>query len=226
MKSKRLHAGLMVALVTAFGSIASTRAADDPTGKDLALALQDSFADAIERAEPSLVSVVRIRNSDGVAVDSLLTPQDELKALENRRLDQRRGVVRDKIHPSWGDTFDPALMPQDFGSGVIISENGLVLTNHHVIERADVVWVVLNTGKALRAEIWAADPRSDLAVLRVAATGLTPISMGDAAKMRKGHLVLALGNPYAMARDGRASASWGIIANIARRLPPPSSSSS
>jgi serine protease Do len=195
-------------------------AADDPTGKNLAFALQDAFADAIERSEASLVSVVRMRNSDGLATDSLLGPQDDFKP----RLDPRRMTQRG-VHPSWGDTWDPSWMPQDFGSGVIVSEDGFILTNHHVIERADVVWVVLHTGKAVRAEIWAADPRSDLAVLRITAGGLKPIVVGDASKTKKGHIVLALGNPLAMARDGRASASWGIIANIARRLPQPGSSS-
>jgi serine protease Do len=60
-----------------------------------------------------------------------------------------------------------------------------------------------------------------LAVLQVNARNLKPITMGDASHVKKGHIVLALGNPYATARDGRASASWGIIANVARRLPPP-----
>lgn len=216
---------LLVASLTSLGGGRIVRGADDPTGKNLAVALQDAFADSIERAEPSVVSVVRIRNADGNAVDSLLTPQDELKGIDNRRIDPRRPMIRDRVHPSWSDTFDPNWMPQDFGSGVIIAEDGLILTNHHVIERADAVWVILNSGRALRAEIWAADPRSDLAVLRIAANGLTPIVIGDASKMKKGHLVLALGNPFAMARDGRASASWGIIANIARRLPPPASNS-
>jgi S1-C subfamily serine protease len=199
--------------------------ADDPSGKDLAFALQDAFADAIERAEPSLVSVVRIRDSDGLAADSLLNARDDLRQLEMRRLDIRRGTLRDRIQSAQGETYDPNWMPQDFGSGVIIDESGLILTNHHVVERADVLWVILHSGKAVRGELWVADPRSDLAILRVPGGGLKPIAIGDASKMKKGHIVLALGNPLAMARDGRASASWGIIANVERRLPPPPSSS-
>jgi serine protease Do len=219
-----MHVLLLLAFLVFLAPVAACPA-DDPTGKDLAFALQDAFAETIERAEPSLVSVVRMRNSDGLVTDSLLTPQDELRQLDMRRLDARRGVLRDRVHASWGDTYDPNWMPQDFGSGVIIDENGLILTNHHVVERADVLWVVLQTGKAVRGEIWAADPRSDLAVVRIAVGGLTPITVGDASQVKKGHFVLALGNPLAMARDGRASASWGIIANIARRLPPPASNS-
>ena len=70
----------------------------------------------------------------------------------------------------------------------------------------------------------AADPRSDLAVLEldlddggIAADEIVPLKLGDASDVRKGQLVLALGNPYAIARDGSASASWGIVSNISRR---------
>ena len=64
-----------------------------------------------------------------------------------------------------------------------------------------------------------ADPRSDLAVLKIDATGLVPITFGDASTLKKGQFVIALGNPYAIARDGQASASWGIVANLTRPLP-------
>src|SRR5262245_22673517 len=131
--ARRLCVVLLAQAVAALQLPQSLRAADDPTGKDLAFALQDAFADAIERAEPSLVSVVRMRNSDGVLADSLLSPQDDNRPLDMRRVDPRRGVLRDRVHASWGDTYDPNWMPQDFGSGVILDEGGLVLTNHHVV---------------------------------------------------------------------------------------------
>ena len=70
-------------------------------------------------------------------------------------------------------------------------------------------------------EIKAADPRSDLAVLQVVepvnASEFVPIKFGNAEKLKKGQIVIALGNPYALARDGQVSASWGIVANIARK---------
>ena len=62
-----------------------------------------------------------------------------------------------------------------------------------------------------------ADPRSDLAVLEIEATDLTPIKFGDATKLKKGQIVIALGNPYAIARDGQVSASWGIVSNLTRK---------
>ena len=70
------------------------------------------------------------------------------------------------------------------------------------------------------AKIKAADPRSDLAILEIEADNLTPIKFGDASGLKKGQIVVALGNPYAIARDGQASASWGIISNLSRKAPP------
>ncbi len=197
--------------------------ADDPTGRDLAFSLQAAFADAIEQAEPSLVSVARIRTSDALLADSLLGAPDDPRAMDFRRQIEQRRRGGDPVNPSWFDTSDPNWVPQDFGSGVIIDPDGLILTNYHVVDRYERLRVVLHTGKILAGDIWAADPRSDLAVIRVDARDLKPIKLGNASKVKKGHIVLALGNPLAIARDGRASASWGIISNISRRLPPPSS---
>ena len=67
-------------------------AGDDPSAKQLAFALQDAFADAIARAEPSLVSIVRIRTAEGALADSLLTPQDDARRIDTRRL------LRDRIN--------------------------------------------------------------------------------------------------------------------------------
>ena len=65
----------------------------------------------------------------------------------------------------------------------------------------------------------AADPRSDLAVLAIDASDLTPITLGDGDSLKKGQFVLTLGNPYAIARDGQPSAGWGIVANLGRKSP-------
>src|SRR4029079_8545830 len=86
------------------------------------------------------------------------------------------------------------------------------------------IWVTTTAKRPLRAEIRGADRRSDLAVLRVTdpTTNVVfkPITFGDVKSLKKGQIVIALGNPYAIARDGRASASWGIIANLSRKSAP------
>lgn len=123
-------------------------------------------------------------------------------------------------------------VPTYFGSGVVVDAAGLVLTNYHVLgfdnEDYEVDhYVTTADRKVYRARIKAADPRSDLAILELvlpdglAASGLTlkPMLLGDGSAARRGTMVIALGNPYAIARDGQASASWGIVANVDRKLP-------
>jgi S1-C subfamily serine protease len=182
--------------------------AQEPTGSDLALALESAFIKAIERGEPSIVSVVRIRREEPAnELDTRLRPDPFV--IPGRRIDA-----------SWFDINNPNYVPNDFGSGVVVDARGLILTNYHVVERAREIYVVLHNGQVHPARLWSTDPRSDLAVLRVEVRGLSPMPMGDGGRVKKGQIVLALGNPMAVARDGRASASWGIVSNLARRLPP------
>lgn len=105
------------------------------------------------------------------------------------------------------------------GSGVVLSENGLILTNEHVIQDAREIEVQLADGAALRATVVGADPRSDLAVLRVARQGLLPARLCDWSTVARGQWAIALGNPYGLGLDGQLSVSVGIIANLNRQLP-------
>jgi serine protease Do len=89
-----------------------------------------------------------------------------------------------------------------------------------VVKPGDEHWVTTADRKVHRAKIRGADPRSGLAVLEVEADDLVPMRFADVSNLRKGHLVIALGNPYAIARDGQVSASWGIISNLARKAGP------
>lgn len=113
-------------------------------------------------------------------------------------------------------------VPESYGSGVVIdSRNLLVLTNYHVVRDATKIYVRLPGDKGSYADIHAADPYSDLAVLHLLNEGIRPlkeIKLGDASQVRKGEFVVALANPYATGfRDGSPSASCGIISNIRRR---------
>ncbi len=229
--------GLGVALLTC-GLIArlavfAPRAnAQEDDALQAALVLEHALETAIERAEVSLVSIARIK----------LAPRTPL---ENLRLDpfplppRRRSFQR-----GLGDPSHPDFIPNEFGTGIIISgkagkTQALILTNYHVVkggppagqppnEAEYRLYVRFHDRRGCYASIFAADPRSDLAVLvpdvvsaKIKPTDLKPIRMGDAENIRKGKLVLVLGNPYAIGRDGSASASWGMISNISRRPAPP-----
>lgn len=196
----------------------STLIADDVDGLAAARAVEQQFVDVIDRCEDAVVSIVR----GG-------TPND----------DQRRAVPFRQRGPV-DQSLDLSSAPEAFGSGVIIASEAVgdgryVLTNDHVLRASseatstdirDPVYVRLSNHRSVRAIVIASDPRSDLAVLQLNLTGsgmdpseVTPLPMGDATNARKGQMVLAMGNPYAIARDGAASASWGIISNISRPAP-------
>lgn len=116
----------------------------------------------------------------------------------------------------------PNFIPELYGSGVVIDDKGLVLTNEHVIRGATGLYVRLPGEKGCYASVLAADQRSDLAVLKLDAPlpALKAIPIGQGEKLRKGQFVLSLANPFAAGfRDGSPSASWGIVSNLRRRAP-------
>lgn len=211
-------AGRAVALVALLASWSAERPAlaqelaPAPTGLALVTAMEDALAGAIARCEPSVVSIARVRRE---ATDPPFAPDGGEDAFA-----RAFGGI------SAPQPDDPNFIPNEFGAGVVIDANGLILTCYHVVREDCDHWVTLQDRKVYPAQIVGADPRSDLAVLRIDAKGLKPIPLGDGSAARKGQIVIALGNPYAIARDGQVSASWGIISNLGRKSPPPSSTDS
>lgn len=100
------------------------------------------------------------------------------------------------------------------GSGVIVSSEGYVVTNYHVIEDADQIEVVLSDNRAFEAELVGTDPSTDLALLRIQATDLWAIPMGDSDQLEIGAWVLAVGNPFEL----RSTVTAGIVSAKARNI--------
>lgn len=98
------------------------------------------------------------------------------------------------------------------GSGVIISQDGYILTNNHVIEDADQIRVVLSTGRTLDAQVTGVDPDTDLAVLKTDATDLPTITVGDSRVLQVGDVVLAIGNPFGVGQ----TVTMGIVSATGR----------
>lgn len=169
--------------------------------------IESTVQDAIAKCEQSVVAISRVRN-DQVArmqVDTL-RPNASLQLTD--------------------DPTSEDYVPTFFGSGVIISHDGYIVTCAHVLDEPRrhryYVWLdhrcyhAAVIGKV--AKPMAADPFSDLAILKIEADDLKAIPFSSESP-RKGQFVIALGNPYAIARDGQASASWGIVANLNRFAP-------
>ncbi len=190
---------------------ASASHAEEPNGLGAAMALQESFVKVIESAEKSVVSISRDKRQAGIHQDIARAPHPFL-------------AHDGQIEPN---PADPDWIPNEFGAGIIIDRDGLILTNYHLVRGGSIegkpdpkseqmIYVRLPDKRGFEARIFAADPRSDLAVLKIPVSDLTPLKLGSTTPLRKGQLVVALGNPYAIARDGSASATWGIIGNISR----------
>ena len=89
--------------------------------------------------------------------------------------------------------------PQEgMGSGFVLRADGYVLTNHHVVADADEVTVLLPDDRSYPAEVVGSDPRTDVAVLRIAARGLDPVELGDSDDLRVGQWVAAMGSPFGL----------------------------
>jgi Do/DeqQ family serine protease len=107
----------------------------------------------------------------------------------------------------------PERRREGLGSGVIVGQDGYVLTNHHVIDGADRIKVDLNDNRTLEAKVVGSDPPSDLAVLKIEASGLPVLALGDSDRTRVGDVVLAIGNPLGVGQ----TVTMGIISAKSRQ---------
>jgi S1-C subfamily serine protease len=116
------------------------------------------------------------------------------------------------------ETIGPAVVrverKQGGGSGVIFTPDGFVLTNSHVVHKADQFTVTLSDGRATRGDLVGDDPHTDLAVLRIDASSLPWASLGDSRRVRVGQMAIAIGNPFGF----HHSATAGIVSGVGRSL--------
>jgi Do/DeqQ family serine protease len=101
------------------------------------------------------------------------------------------------------------------GSGVIVSPEGYILTNAHVVQGADRVTVTLIDGRTLRGTVVGADPATDLAVIKISAGDLPTAALGDSASLVPGDWAIAIGNPYGL----NSTVTAGVISAVGRTLP-------
>jgi Do/DeqQ family serine protease len=128
---------------------------------------------------------------------------------------RRHPFINDPVFRHFfGDRFGGDSQRQSgLGSGVVVSADGLVLTNNHVVESADEIEVAFHDGRKTKARVVGADPESDLAVLRIADAGrLTPITFAPAESLRIGDVVLAIGNPFGVGQ----TVTSGIVSALGR----------
>ena len=169
--------------------------AKSPTRYDLTNNLTGgavSYADAVDLAAPAVVNIYTTK------------------------------VITERVNPLFNDPFfryffGDQLAPRQrlessLGSGVIVSENGYILTNNHVVEGADEIQIALRDGRNAEATIVGLDPESDLAVLKVKLDNLPAVTIGQSDEARVGDVVLAIGNPFGVGQ----TVTMGIISAMGR----------
>lgn len=152
-----------------------------------------SYADAVDRAAPAVVNVYT-----------------------EKRIVQRNPNLSN--NPFFRHLFNNSNTPQQermqktLGSGVIVDNSGLILTNNHVINGADRIAVLLYDGRVTDAELIGMDSDNDLAVLKIQLDNISAITLADSDKVRVGDVVLAIGNPFGVGQ----SVSQGIVSATGR----------
>ncbi len=220
----RLCIGCIACLVLVLTtSLAGTE--DAPAIKQVQ-ALQQMIQKTIKAAEPAIASILVSRSEMYQKYGFEYSPYEpgKLGDYDVTRLDkflQNKGLPREKRDEIIRqlDLADADNVPESFGSGVLIDDKGLILTPYHVVLGATKILVRLPGGKSRYADIHAADPRSDLALLQVQDFNdkAKPIGLGLGEKLERGQFILALANPHAPGlADGLPAASFGIISNICR----------
>jgi serine protease Do len=182
-----------------------TRNADLGVAKQLSTA----FEDVAEQVRPSVVSIATQRNSQRTG-----RPGQESQA--NPFQESPFGDLFDHFFGPNGPQFGPG-MPQPFpqeglGSGFIVSKDGYVLTNAHVVDGADEITVRTTDERNLKATLVGSDPQTDVAVLKVENGGLDPLPLGDSDQLRVGQWVVAAGTPFGLS----SSITSGIVSATGR----------
>lgn len=161
-----------------------------------AAALQQAFVAATERAVPS---VVNIRTVTRFARGGAVRPRARGQDLQ----DYIAGLLEDN-----GGFREDAL-----GSGVIVGEDGLIVTNEHVVRDADEIVVRLSDRTEHRAQVVGTDPRTDIALLRIDARRKLPVAvLGDSSRIRVGQWAIAVGNPFGL----ESTVTVGVISATGR----------
>lgn len=153
------------------------------------------FADLVEKVGPAVVNIRTIEKRDPNA--AARSEAEDPMAEFFRRFMPRPGPMPSPNAPR-GRGGGPDEVPRGVGSGFIITADGYVLTNHHVVNGADEIIVTMTDRREFKARLIGSDERTDVALLKVEASGLPRLSFGDSNKLRVGEWVVAIGSPFGL----------------------------
>jgi serine protease Do len=184
----------------------SVKVDDKPVPTSTASPLGASYAPIVKRVAPSVVKVLVTERAKNVPVQDMspLFNNPGFREFFGDQFGQqfgqgRRGVMRQP-------------QQEGLGSGVIVSADGYVLTNSHVVKGADTIKVTLGDGRELSAKVVGTDPQTDLAVIKIDAKDLPAITFADSDKVEVGDRVLAVGNPFGIGQ----TVTSGMVSGLGR----------
>jgi serine protease Do len=164
---------------------------------------QNSYADVVSRVAPAVVTI---------HADKRVRRPQQFPFFDDPFFRGLFGDREQRQQPR--ESLERAL-----GSGVIVSADGYIITNHHVVDGAEQIKIDLSDGRTIDAKLVGSDPPSDLALLKVSQTGLAYLTPGDSDRVRIGDVALAIGNPFGVGQ----TVTMGIISAKGRSGPGPGS---
>lgn len=173
---------------------------------------KDSSSVDIKRAQAILTS---LETQEG-QVDLTYAAEQTVHAVVHVHTKSMMGAQQENPILQWfyGDRSSKPREVSGYGSGVIISEDGYIITNNHVIENADAVDVTLNDKRTFTAKVVGRDPSTDIALLKIKGEELPTIKYGDSEQLKLGEWVLAVGNPFNLT----STVTAGIVSAKGRNL--------
>ena len=205
-----LGSAATVGLIAGFGPNATVGAADAPAQSAQPVQAWSGYADLIEQVMPSVVAITARREASEPTPMARGNDQGQEFGSpfgDGPQAERFQDFMERFFGPNFGERFGgPQMPPHGFGgervaagSGFIISEDGQIVTNNHVIDGATEVTVKLHDGTELDAEVVGRDPDTDLALLKVETDHeLQPVKFADGSKVRVGDPVVAIGSPFGL----------------------------
>ncbi len=209
MKGKYLLGSLFMALL---GASIALFAYTKILGKPTTAVSKDTSRVEVQDAKAILTS---LQMQEG-QVDFTFAAEQTIHAVVHVHTKTMMGSQADNPIMEWfyGDRYSKPREVSGYGSGVIISSDGYIITNNHVIEEAESVDVTLNDKRTFTAKVIGRDPSSDIALLKIKADNLPYIKYGDSDQLKLGEWVLAVGNPFNLT----STVTAGIVSAKGRSL--------
>ncbi len=163
------------------------------------------FTVLVERVGPSVVNIRTTERASSRSAANGAAPgadedmQEFFRRFFGQPMPGAPGGPRQAPNPNsprGGGAPDDREMPRGVGSGFILSADGYVMTNHHVVDGADEIYVTLTDKRELKAKLVGSDQRTDVAVVKIEATNLPAVRIGDVSRLKVGEWVVAIGSPF------------------------------